>query len=202
MPCGQWRARARHASMRRHRAAGRRRGGEGADAVLREACALIPLRWLWWGTVGNRWGLGRAWRHPPAQTACSVCWRCVLLVPAGRHASTLRRLQFFNELQPRQQRPVLKHGPWSVGCWRVGGWQTRLRSESEECVEEWGDSSLCSADTAGRGGFSLRSQSEPAPYDPKEFELFLGRARPRETLVEARRCPNVKIGNQTQVKRR
>lgn len=49
--------------------------------------------------------------------------------------------------------------------------------------------------------FSL-SHPEPASYDPKEFELSLGRARPRETLVEARSCPNVKIGNQTQVKRR
>jgi hypothetical protein len=88
------------------------------------------------------------------------------------------------------KRPVLKHGPRSLTCLRVLGWQTLARNESES----W---DLC------HGGhrrpalnFCDGAAVEHACWDPKDGELCLNRAKPEETLVEARSDSDVQIDRQ------
>ena len=77
---------------------------------------------------------------------------------------------------------------------RVFGWQTRARNESEGPV-------------LGLGGirkehhrpimiFGERFESEHTCWDPKDGELCLNRAKPGETLVEARSDSDVQIDRQ------
>ena len=86
--------------------------------------------------------------------------------------------------------PVLKHGPRSLTCTRVGGWQTRGRKETER----W-DGSARARGPHHRPTmiFCERFEYERTCWDPKDGELCLSRAKPEETLVEARRCADVQI---------
>ncbi len=88
------------------------------------------------------------------------------------------------------QRPVLKHGPRSLTCLRVFGWQTRARHESESwdpCRGEHRrpDQTFCDG-----------SAVEHVCWDPKDGELCLNRVKPEETLVEARSDSDVQIDRQ------
>ena len=47
--------------------------------------------------------------------------------------------------------------------------------------------------------FCERFECEHTCWDPKDGELCLGRAKPEETLVEARSGPDVQIGRPTWV---
>ena len=47
--------------------------------------------------------------------------------------------------------------------------------------------------------FCERFEYERKCWDPKDGELCLSRAKPEETLVEARRCADVQIAFQTWV---
>ena len=73
---------------------------------------------------------------------------------------------------------------------RVGGFETLLRNESER----WDPFRRC---TIGRSHSSgLRFEFEHKCWDPKDGELCLGRAKPGETLVEARSDSDVQIDRQ------
>jgi hypothetical protein len=90
------------------------------------------------------------------------------------------------------KRPVLKHGPRSATCSRVFGCQTRTRNESESRYPLLGHRrpSLM---------FSEGLAVERVCCDPKDGELFLRRAKPEETLVEARSGSDVQIDRRTWV---
>ena len=88
--------------------------------------------------------------------------------------------------------PVLKHGPRSLTCTRVGGWKTRKRKETDW----WDGSRLHHRPTMI---FCERFEYERTCWDPKDGELCLSRAKPEETLVEARRCADVQIAFRTWV---
>ena len=88
--------------------------------------------------------------------------------------------------------PVLKHGPRSLTCTRVGGCETRERKETDW----WDGSSLHHRPTMI---FCERFEYERTCWDPKDGELCLSRAKPEETLVEARRCADVQIAFRTWV---
>ena len=90
------------------------------------------------------------------------------------------------------KRPVLKHGPRSATCSRVFGWKTRTRNESESRYPSRGQRrpSLM---------FSEGLAVERVRCDPKDGELFLRRAKPEETLVEARSGSDVQIDRRTWV---
>ena len=90
------------------------------------------------------------------------------------------------------KRPVLKHGPRSATCSRVFGWKTRARNESESRDPLRGHRrpSLM---------FSEGLAVERVRCDPKDGELFLRRAKPEETLVEARSGSDVQIDRRTWV---
>ena len=90
------------------------------------------------------------------------------------------------------KRPVLKHGPRSATCSRVFGWKTRTRNESESRYPLRGHRrpSLM---------FSEGLAVERVRCDPKDGELFLRRAKPEETLVEARSGSDVQIDRRTWV---
>ena len=79
----------------------------------------------------------------------------------------------------RRKRPVLKHGPRSPPLAQVGGRQTRRRSESETQPVP-----------------SLVRSRQRVRWDPKDGELCRKRAKPEETLVEARTCADVQIALQ------
>jgi hypothetical protein len=91
------------------------------------------------------------------------------------------------------QPPFSKQGRRSVHCVRVVECKTRGRSESElgrsasvspdrwKWVQFWPLCSNCSTQSTTR----------------KLCELYLGRMKPREILVEVRPCPNVQIGTRT-----
>lgn len=89
-------------------------------------------------------------------------------------------------------RPVLKHGPRSLTCTRVGGWKTRKRKETDW----WEGLGLHHRPTMI---FCERFEYERTCWDPKDGELCLSRAKPEETLVEARRCADVQIAFRTWV---
>ena len=91
------------------------------------------------------------------------------------------------------KRPVLKHGPRSLTCSRVFGWKTRARNESERLGpssegHRRPDLSYCDG-----------SEAERVCWDPKDGELCLSRAKPEETLVEARSDSDVQIDRRTWV---
>ena len=86
--------------------------------------------------------------------------------------------------------PVLKHGPRSLTCTRVGGWKTRKRKETD-----WWEG-LCLHHRPTMI-FCERFEYERTCWDPKDGELCLSRAKPEETLVEARRCADVQIAFRT-----
>jgi hypothetical protein len=90
------------------------------------------------------------------------------------------------------KRPVLKHGPRSATCSRVFGWKTQTRNESESRYPLRGHRrpSLMFSD-----GLAV----ERVRCDPKDGELFLRRAKPEETLVEARSGSDVQIDRRTWV---
>ena len=90
------------------------------------------------------------------------------------------------------KRPVLKHGPRSATRSRVFGWKTHARNESESRYPVWGHRrpSLM---------FSEGLAVERVCCDPKDGELFLRRAKPEETLVEARSGSDVQIDRRTWV---
>ena len=88
------------------------------------------------------------------------------------------------------KRPVLKHGPRSLTCLRVFGWQTRARNESES----W---DLCRGEHRRPDlMFTDGSAVEHVCWDPKDGELCLNRVKPEETLVEARSGSDVQIDRQ------
>jgi len=74
---------------------------------------------------------------------------------------------------------------------RVFGWQTRVRSESD------------SSHPPGRSGLlsyqRTATDQEHACWDPKGGELCPTRAKPEETLVEARSRSDVQIDGQSWV---
>ena len=72
---------------------------------------------------------------------------------------------------------------------RVFGWQTRARNESDE---------VGAARAHHRPIMILgeRFESEHTCWDPKDGELCLNRAKPGETLVEARSDSDVQIDRQ------
>jgi hypothetical protein len=89
-------------------------------------------------------------------------------------------------------RPVLKHGPRSLTCMRAGGWQTHR-----------GASNLTGGIRKEHHRptmiFCERFECEHTCWDPKDGELCLSRAKPEETLVEARSDTDVQIVRQTWV---
>ena len=56
--------------------------------------------------------------------------------------------------------------------------------------------SLQGAQSAGHNPAGERSECEHTCWDPKDGELFLSRAKPGETLVEARSDSDVQIEHQ------
>ena len=88
------------------------------------------------------------------------------------------------------KRPVLKHGPRSLTCLRVFGWKTRTRNESDS----W--ESLLGMHRHPELTFCDASEVEHICWDPKDGELCLNRAKPEETLVEARSDSDVQIDRQ------
>ena len=94
----------------------------------------------------------------------------------------------------RPRRPVLKHGPRSLACVRVRGCQTR-QAQGNRAVP------ILLGRSIGRWGWPRPPPSalQHARWDPKDGELCLSRAKPEETLVEARRCADVQIAFQTRV---
>ena len=86
-------------------------------------------------------------------------------------------------------RPVLKHGPRSLTCVRVFGWQTPTRRETEYCP-----SPGKKGRTAGRATRVLPVAEQEHPcWDPKDGELCLCRVKSLETVMEARSDTDVQI---------
>ena len=82
--------------------------------------------------------------------------------------------------------PVSKHGPRSLTYVRVQECQTPVRNESNS-------GRTVRALSAGHNPSGERSECEHTCWDPKDGELCLGRAKPGETLVEARSGSDVQI---------
>jgi hypothetical protein len=76
---------------------------------------------------------------------------------------------------------------------RVFEWQTWMRKETERLVRAWERPAAAGACTMGRSGPCGRIALEHTCWDPKDGELCLNRAKPEETLVEARRDSDVQI---------
>ena len=74
--------------------------------------------------------------------------------------------------------------------------QTHWHNESEISRS---DSPKKEAAPAGLEDLSDRSEQEHICWDPKDGELCLSRAKPEETLVEARSGSDVQIDRQTWV---
>ena len=86
-------------------------------------------------------------------------------------------------------RPVLKHGPRSLTCERVSGWQTPTRRETEQVPEPYNNGR-----TAGRAMWVLPvAEQELVCWDPKDGELCLCRVKSLETVMEARSDTDVQI---------
>ena len=99
-------------------------------------------------------------------------------------------------------RPVLKHGPRSLTCARVTGWQTHGRNESEGRLASAQVGSLArgSGPTTGPSRSLVdEAEQERTRWDPKDGELCLSRTKPEETLVEVRSDSDVQIDRQTWV---
>jgi len=94
--------------------------------------------------------------------------------------------------------PVLKHGPRSVIWVQVRGCKTFKRSESNRY-----DRPLLGVGQYRPGDSIAESPASEHPdYDPKDCELYLGRMKPGESLVEVRNNADVQIACQIWVKRR
>ena len=97
-------------------------------------------------------------------------------------------------------RPVLKHGPRSLTCVRVTGWQTHGRNESEGWLRS---AQVGSRQRAHHRPVSIstpdEAEQEHTRWDPKDGELCLSRTKPEETLVEVRSDSDVQIDRQTWV---
>ncbi len=76
---------------------------------------------------------------------------------------------------------------------RVFECQTWMRKETERLVRAWERSASAGACTMGRSGPCGQIALEHMCWDPKDGELCLNRAKPEETLVEARRDSDVQI---------
>ena len=128
-----------------------------------------------WTLARGRWQL-RLCYSPPSRT------------PSGTEESGASLGCWRNGFK----RPVLKHGPRSATRSRVFGWKTRARNESESRYPSRGHRrpSLM---------FSEGLAVERVRCDPKDGELFLRRAKPEETLVEARSGSDVQIDRRTWV---
>jgi len=72
---------------------------------------------------------------------------------------------------------------------RVQRWQTSVRNESDSGWKFF-------AQSAGLNPSGERSECEHTCWDPKDGELCLNRAKPGETLVEARSDSDVQIDRQ------
>ena len=73
---------------------------------------------------------------------------------------------------------------------RVFGWKTHARNESERL------GLLCGRHRRPTLKFSDGFEVEHVCWDPKDGELCLNRAKPEETLVEARSDSDVQIDRQ------
>jgi len=99
-------------------------------------------------------------------------------------------------------RPVLKHGPRSLTCARVIGWQTYRRNESEGRLPsgQVGSSPLGAGRTTGPSRLLVsEAERERTRWDPKDGELCLSRTKSEETLMEVRSDSDVQIDRQTWV---
>ena len=99
-------------------------------------------------------------------------------------------------------RPVLKHGPRSLTCVRVTGWQTHGRNESKGRLAsaQVGSQQRCWAHHRPVSiSTSDEAEQEHTRWDPKDGELCLSRTKPEETLVEVRSDSDVQIDRQTWV---
>ena len=99
-------------------------------------------------------------------------------------------------------RPVLKHGPRSLTCARVIGWQTHRHNESEGRLPpaQVGSLPLGVGRTTGPSRSLVgEAEQERTRWDPKDGELCLSRTKPEETLVEVRSDSDVQIDRQTWV---
>lgn len=72
---------------------------------------------------------------------------------------------------------------------RVQGWQTPVRNESNSGWKGF-------AQSTGLNPSGEWSECEHVCWDPKDGELCLNRAKPGETLVEARSDSDVQIDRQ------
>ncbi|KAF6000744.1 hypothetical protein F1559_002776 [Cyanidiococcus yangmingshanensis] len=88
--------------------------------------------------------------------------------------------------------------------------QASIRAATPSAERKWRARTWCApelgprryalrAPAAGHELFSERPAREPARWDPKDGELCLSRAKPEETLVEARSDSDVQIDRRTWV---
>ena len=83
--------------------------------------------------------------------------------------------------------PVLKHGPRSLPNGRTFECQTRLGGMKVVFTREPREASpLLGATGHGPDGFSQGSEVKSISWDPKDCELFLGRWKAGETLLDDR----------------
>ena len=99
-------------------------------------------------------------------------------------------------------RPVLKHGPRSLTCARVSGWQTRagamkVNADRIRPLSGGRRTTGASQRTKPLRGWASAAQQERTRWDPKDGELCLSRTKPEETLVEVRSDSDVQIDRQT-----
>ncbi len=141
----------------------------------------FPVRRVSIGSGGRTKSWGR-WQ-------LRLCYSPATHASPGTEESGARRLGCWRN---GSKRPVLKHGPRSATRSRVFGWKTRARNESESRDPLRGQRrpSLMFSD-----GLAV----ERVCCDPKDGELFLRRAKPEETLVEARSGSDVQIDRRTWV---
>ena len=143
-------------------------------------------------------------RGPPFLTARSTGVDCSQCSPTACRAveGTSRVAQGLRPFCRNPIRPVLKHGPRSLTCVRVMGWQTQRRNESEGRLRV-GSGGISSAPGERTTGPSRslwdEAEREHTRWDPKDGELCLSRTKPEETLVEVRSDSDVQIDRQTWV---
>jgi hypothetical protein len=76
---------------------------------------------------------------------------------------------------------------------RVQGWQTPVRNESKGLLRRSEVGSVKGAPSTDHDSSDERFECEHLCWDPKDGELCLSRAKPGETLVEARSDCDVQI---------
>lgn len=145
------------------------------------------------------------WHGPPSLSADSTCVDCLQCsqTAGGAVAGTSRvDTQGLWLIGRHPIRPVLKHGPRSLTCARVTGWQTHGRNESEvrPRPDQVGSPSPGTGRTTGPSRSLVgEAEQERTRWDPKDGELCLRRTKPEETLVEVRSDSDVQIDRQTWV---